>query len=103
MDVVVRAVIIEVYGTQEAHHGFGWAEVKHNIFLYVDDGQILGRNSIRLQTTLTGMVSMFGILGLQKNLGNTKAMVFTPGFNWLKQGLAAYKRGATGKGGNFRE
>ena len=33
---VVRAVMLEVCGPQEAYHGLGWASVEHNIVLYVD-------------------------------------------------------------------
>ena len=44
------------------------------------------------------MVNIFEIVGLQKNLGNPKAMVCTPGLIWGKQGVAAYKKRATGEG-----
>ena len=35
---VVRAVLLEVCGTQEAQNGFIWEVGEHNICLYVDDG-----------------------------------------------------------------
>ena len=72
VDAVVRAVIMEVCGPQEEHHGFVWAAGNHNIVFYADDGRILERNPIRVQTTPTDMVRMFEIMGLQKNLGKTK-------------------------------
>ena len=31
VDEVVRAVLLEVYGPQEAQHGFVWAAGEHNI------------------------------------------------------------------------
>ena len=63
-------------------------------FLYADDGQIARRNLIWVQTTLTEMVRMFERVGLQKNLGKTKAIVCTPGLVLVQQGAAAYKRRA---------
>ena len=103
LDAVVRAVLLEVCGPQEAHHGFGWATGKHNIVLYVEEMLIVMRNPIWVQTTLTATLIIFERVVIQKNLGNTKAMVFTPGFLWGQQGGAAYKRRATGEGANFRE
>ena len=50
---------------------------------------------------LTVMVRLFGRVVLITNLGNTKAMVFTPGFVWGQQGTAAYNRRATGDRGAF--
>ena len=75
---MVRAVLLEVCGPQEAQHGLGWTVGEHNIVLYVDDGHIVGRNPIWIQTTLTTVVRIFEIVGLQKNLCKTKAMVCTP-------------------------
>ena len=46
---------------------------------------------------------MFERIGLQKNLGKIKAMVFTPGFIWVQQGPATYMRRATGEGATFWE
>ena len=56
---VVRVVLMEVCGTQESHHGFGWVEVEHNIVFYVENIRIAGRNPIWVQTTLTEMVRIF--------------------------------------------
>ena len=39
---VVRTVLLEVCGPQEAHHGFGWLAGKHNIYFYVNDGKQQG-------------------------------------------------------------
>ena len=49
------------------------------------------------------MVRMFERVGLQKNLGKTKAMICKPWFIWGQHGVEAYKRRATGEGPNFRE
>ena len=49
------------------------------------------------------MVRMFERVGLQMNLGNTKAKICTPGFIWGKQGAEAYKRKASGEGPTFHE
>ena len=46
VEAVVRAVLLEVCGPQDAHHGFGWAAGDHNIVFYTENGQIEGRNPI---------------------------------------------------------
>ena len=53
VDSVVRAVLMEVFGTQEAHHGFGWASGEQKIVFYADDSRIAGRNPIWFHKTLT--------------------------------------------------
>ena len=98
---VVRAGLLEVFGPQESHHRFGWAAGEHNIVFYADNGKTAMSNPIWLQTTLKDMVSIFERVELQTNLGNTKAMVCTPGFIWVQQGNEVYKRRATGEGANF--
>ena len=82
VDAVVRAVLLEVCDSQEAHHGFGWAVGDHNILFYADFGRIAGRNMIWAQTALTSMVRMFERVGLHINLSKTKSMVFMSGFIW---------------------
>ena len=67
VDEVVRAALMEVCGTQESQHGFGWAVGEHNICFYADDRRIEGRNPIWVHTALTAMVIMFDRVGLQKN------------------------------------
>ena len=59
MDSVVRAVLLEVFGTQEVHKNFGWVTGEHNILFYADVGRLVGCNSIWVQTSLTSMVRMF--------------------------------------------
>ena len=81
---------MEVCGTQEAQHRFGWAAGDHRICFYAYDGRIVGRNTIWMQTALTVMVRMFERVGLQKNLIKTKAMVYKLGFIWDQQGVEAY-------------
>ena len=46
VDAAVREVILEVCVTQEAHHGFCWLEVNHNIFFYEYDECVAGREPI---------------------------------------------------------
>ena len=46
VDSVLRAVLLEVYGPQKAHHKFGWAAGEHCIVFYADNGRIVGRNPI---------------------------------------------------------
>ena len=70
--IVVRAVLLEVCGTQEVHHRFGWSAGEHKICFYADDGRIAGRNPIWVQTILQAIVRMFERVGLQTNLGRTK-------------------------------
>ena len=92
---VVREVLLEVYGTQEAHHRLGWAAVKHNIVFYADGGRIVGRNPIWVQTNLKARVRFFERLGLLTNIGDNKEMVCTPRFIWGQHGTADYKRRLT--------
>ena len=82
VDTVVRAVLLDVCGPQEKHHGFGWSAGEHCIVFYADDGQIAGRNPIWLQMTMTTMVRMFMRVLLQTNRGNTKGLVCNPGLIW---------------------
>ena len=42
VDVVVRAVLMEVCGPKEEHRGFLWAVVEHKIVFYADDCFIVG-------------------------------------------------------------
>ena len=69
---MVRVVLLEVFGSQEAHHELVWVAVEHNIVFYVDDSHIAGRKPIWEQTNLTAAVRMFERLGLLINMGNTK-------------------------------
>ena len=46
VDTVVRVIILEVCGPQEAHHRFGCAAGEHNIVFYVGGGCIEGSNPI---------------------------------------------------------
>ena len=43
VDGVVIAFLIEFYGTQEEHHGFGWATGEHKIVFYADYRRIAGK------------------------------------------------------------
>ena len=43
VDAVVRVVLLEVCGPQEAQHGHGWPEDKHNIYFYEYHSWIAGR------------------------------------------------------------
>ena len=103
VDAVVRAVMLEVCGPQEANNGFGWAAGEHNFVLFADYGQIAGRNPIWVQTTLTAMLRRFERVGLQTNLGKTKATVCTLGFILVQQVAKTYKRRATGERATLRK
>ena len=98
---MVRLVLLEVYGDHKAHHGLGWAEGKHNIVFYAYYSRKEGRNPIWVQMTLTLVVSVFDMMGLLKNIGDTKSMVCTPGFIWEQHGTTAYKKREMGEGGKF--
>ena len=100
---MVRAVLLEVCEPQEAHNRLVLAEGEHNIIVYEDHIHIVGRNPIWVQTTLMVVIRMFVSVGLITNIGNTKAMVSTPGFVWIQQGTVAYKSRATGEGAMFWE
>ena len=39
---VVREVLLEVCGPQEAQHVLGWAAVEHNISVYEENSRIAG-------------------------------------------------------------
>ena len=82
VDTLVREVLVEVCRHQEAHHGFSWAAGGHSIFFYADNVSMAGSKPIWFQTTLIAMVRMFDWVGILTNIGNTKAMVFTPSFIW---------------------
>ena len=84
VDVLVRAVMLEVCRPQEAHNRLGWVEGEHTIVSHANDGRISVHNLIWVQTTLPAVVMMFERVELQKNLGKTKAMVYTPGFIWVQ-------------------
>ena len=101
VDELVRVVLMEVYRTQEAQYGLGWAAREHNKLLFVYNGLIAGHNPIWIQTTLTADVRTFDRVGLQKNLGKTEATVCIPGFIWGKQRVGAYKRRETGEVSTF--
>ena len=92
VDAVVRLVMLEVLGHQEAYNRFIGVEGEQNIILYVDDGNIVGHNLIWSQTTLPEMVRMLERVGLLKQLVRPKQW-FTPqvsfGVNmglWRKRG-----------------
>ena len=38
VEAVVRAVLLELCGPQEANYGFGLSTGEHNIVFYADDG-----------------------------------------------------------------
>ena len=60
-------------------------------------------NLLTFVTQIILHVRMFKSVGLQKNLGKTKAMVCTPGFIWGQQGESEYKKRATGEAANVLE
>ena len=80
VDAVVRSVLLELCGPQEAQHGLVWVAVDDYIVLYADNSRIEVCNPIWVQTTLTVVVRIFDRVGLQKKIVKTKAMVFNPVF-----------------------
>ena len=44
VDSVVREVLVEVCGPQEAHHRIGWELGERNLIFYADEGKIVGRD-----------------------------------------------------------
>ena len=103
VDVVIRAVLDVICGTQETQHGLGWAAGKRNLVFYADYGRIAGRYHKWVQDALTVTVVMFYRMVLETNLENTKSMVYTPGFIWGEWGERAYKEREIGEGATFRE
>ena len=64
---VVQAVLTEICGPQEDHHGLGWEVGERNLVLYADAGWIAGRDLDWVQNALAVMVEMFGRVGMEKN------------------------------------
>ena len=82
VDAVVREVLAEVFGTQDAHHGLVWAAGELNLVFYADYGQIEGQDHVWVQDALAVTVAMSRRVGLKNNLEDTKSMVCTPGLIW---------------------
>ena len=59
MDAVVRSVLLEVCGLQEAQHELGWETGEHNIVFYGEYSCIAGHKTIWVQKNLTVVVIMF--------------------------------------------
>ena len=83
---MVRAVLDEVCGTQEAQHGSGWAAGERNVIFYADDGRIAGRYHKWVHDALSAIVAIFCRMGLKKTLKKTKTMVCMSCFIWGKWG-----------------
>ena len=69
---MVRAVLLEVCGTQEEYKGLGLLEGKHSISFSAYDGLIAGQDLFWVQTTLAAMVRMFKRVGSRKNWARPK-------------------------------
>ena len=100
---MVRAVLLEVYGTKDAEHRLGWVAGKHEIVFYTDDVCITGLNPICVKETMEEILHMFERVGLNMSLGTTKYMVCNPRTTWWQQGEAAYKHRSMGEGCKFRQ
>ena len=103
VDAVVRETLEVVCAPQEARNGMGWAAGERNLIFYADGERISGRDHIWVQDALAVPVVMFQRVGLETNLKNTKALVYTPGYIWGKWSEESYKRRSTGEGETFRE
>ena len=64
VDAVVRAVLLELIGPQEAHHRLSWEAKEHNIVLYAYNGHIVACKPIWSQKPLTTVVRMFESVGM---------------------------------------
>ena len=64
VDEVVREIMLEVCGTQEAHHGLGWATGEQIIIFYADDFCIVECKPIWVHTTLMKVVRINKRVGL---------------------------------------
>ena len=78
VDAVVRAVLVEVCGPQEAQHGMVWDTGEPNLVFCAYDGWKAGRDHIWLQDALTAMVEIFKRVGLDANLEKIKPLVCSP-------------------------
>ena len=65
---------------------------ENHFLLYADNDIIAGQNPMQVQTTLAAMVRILDRVGLITNIGKTKAMVCTPGFIWVQQGISDHNR-----------
>ena len=101
-DAVVRAVLMEVCGPQEAQHGIGWALGEHSIVFYAYYGCISGRSPNWVQMILTAVVRIFKRFILHMNLVKTNTMVYSPGFIFRHHVEVTYKNRATWEGGGVQ-
>ena len=92
---------MEVCGPQQDHHFLGWEAGVQDIAFYADDGSIMRRNPIWVQSTLTTHMQMFEQVGLHTNLGKTNETTCTPSFILWNLGKEAYKQQHMGKCANF--
>ena len=70
--------------------------------MYEYNGRIAVRKPILAQKVLKELLRMFDRVGLQINLGKTKAIICTPGFTLSQKDEVAYKHMDTGEGSTFR-
>ena len=77
--------------------------MEKNLFFYVDDKRILGRDHERVHGALEVMINMLFRMGLESNLKKTKTLVCTPRVIWVKCGETAYKQQAAGEEETLRE
>ena len=75
---------------------------RRTFFLYEYNGRIAVRKPILAQKVLKELLRMFDRVGLQINLGKTKAIICTPGFTLSQKDEVAYKHMDTGEGSTFR-
>ena len=77
---VVRAVLDEVCGPQEAQHRLGWATGGRNLVFYNNGGRIVGRYHEWVQDAFTVIIEMLHRVIINTNLDNTSYMFCTPVF-----------------------
>ena len=78
VEEMLRVVLVEFGGPQEAQYGLVWVTGDHNIVFNAIDSRIAGRNPTWVQMTMTEVVQIFNRVGLQATMVNAKAMVCTP-------------------------
>ena len=58
----------------------GWEEGERNLVFYADGGCISGRDHIGAQEALTETLAMCRRVGIETNLENNNALIYTPGY-----------------------
>ena len=82
VDALVRAVLVDICISKEAHHDIGWEFGERNLVVNADDGRIAGKYYEWMQDSLTVTVATFRQRGLDTNLGKPSQCCAPPGSSW---------------------